>query len=99
MITDHIQIPHQSYAQGSSVAATFGSRPLRAASESLKNNTFRIYPSEESEVDCLVAKALVLGDFGSAVSLCLSAERYADAILLAVEGGAELLNNTQKAYF
>ena len=73
--------------------------PSSAASESLKNNTFRIYPSEESEVDRLVTKALVLGDFGSAVSLCLSAERYADAVLLAVKGGPELLNNTQKAYF
>ena len=50
-------------------------------------------------MDRLVTKALVLGDFGFAVTLCLSAERYADAILLAVEGGAELLNNTQKAYF
>ena len=68
-------------------------------SESLKNNTFRIYPSEESEVDYLVTKALVLGDFGSVVSLCLSVEQYADAILLAGKGGPELLNNTQKAYF
>ena len=98
-IPDHVQIPHQNYAQDSSVAATFGSRPSSAVSESLKNNTFRIYPSEESEVDRLVTKALVLGDFSSAVSLCLSAEQYADAILLAVEGGTELLNNTQKAYF
>ena len=50
-------------------------------------------------MDRLVTKALVLGDFGFAVTLCLSAERYADAILLAVKGGPELLNNTQKAYF
>ena len=98
-IPDHVQISHQNYVQDSSVAATFGSRPLNAVSESLKNNTFRTYLSEESEVDCLVTKALVLGDFGSAVFLCLSAERYADAILLAGKGGPELLNNTQKAYF
>ena len=94
-----VQIPHQSHAQDFSVAATFGSRPPSAASERLKNNTFRIYLSEESKVNHLVTKALVLGDFGSAVSLCLSAEQYADAVLLAVKGGPELLNNTQKAYF
>ena len=47
----------------------------------------------------MVTAAAVLGDFGSAVSLCLSAERYADAVLLAGKGGLELLNNTQKAYF
>ncbi|KIO15285.1 hypothetical protein M407DRAFT_62108, partial [Tulasnella calospora MUT 4182] len=40
-----------------------------------------------------------LGDFESAVSLCLSVERYADAILLAVKGGPELLQKTQTAYF
>ncbi|KIJ15106.1 hypothetical protein PAXINDRAFT_12026 [Paxillus involutus ATCC 200175] len=45
---------------------------------SMKNNTFRIYPSDESETD-------------SAVELCLSAERYVDAILLAIQGGDELL--------
>ena len=46
-----------------------------------------------------MTKAPVLGDFGSAVSLCLSTEQYADAILLAVKGGPESLSNTQKAYF
>ena len=47
----------------------------------------------------LVMKALGLGEFGSTVSFCLCAERYVDAILLAVKGGPELFNNTQKAYF
>ena len=63
-ILDHAQIPHQSYVQDSSVAAIFGSRPSSAASEILKSNTFGIRPSEESDVDDLVAKALALGDFG-----------------------------------
>ena len=80
----------------SSVAATFCSRLSSAASE--RNNTFRIYPSEESEVDHLVTKALVLRDFGSAVSLCLCTEQYVDAILLC-EGGPKLLSNPQNAYF
>ncbi|GJE96308.1 WD40 repeat domain-containing protein [Phanerochaete sordida] len=95
----HIDIPHHNYPLDSSVAATIGSRPSSAASEILKNNTFRIYPNDESETDRLVTKALVLGDFESAVSLCLSCERFADAILLAVRGGPELLQRTQKAYF
>ena len=63
------------------------------------HRTFRIYPNDESDTDRLVTKALVLGDFDSAVSLCLSAERFADAILLAVRGGPELLQRIQKAYF
>lgn len=95
----HIQVPHTNYGVDSSVAATVGSRPSSVASDTLKNNTFRIYPNDESETDRLVTKAVVLGDFESAVSLCLSTERYADAILLAVKGGPELLQKTQKAYF
>ena len=48
-IPDHVQIPHQNYAQDFTVAVTFSSRPSSAASESLKSNMFRVYPSEESE--------------------------------------------------
>ncbi|KIJ63089.1 hypothetical protein HYDPIDRAFT_182419 [Hydnomerulius pinastri MD-312] len=98
-----IVVPHTNYGVDSSVAATIGSGPssIASASESLsmKSNTFRIYPAEESETDRLVTRALVLGDFSSAVELCLSAERYADALLLAIKGGDELLQRTQKAYF
>ncbi|TCD71012.1 protein transport protein S31 [Steccherinum ochraceum] len=92
-------VPHTNYPVDSSVAATMGSRASSVVSESLKDNTFRIYPTDESETDRLVTKALVLGDFESAVSLCLSCERFADAILLAARGGPELLQRTQKAYF
>ena len=92
-------VPHTNYGVDSSVAATIGSRPSSAASDTLKSHTFRIYPADESETDRLVTKALVLGDFESAVSLCLSVERFADAILLAVKGGPELLGRAQKAYF
>ncbi|KAF8837870.1 hypothetical protein BDN67DRAFT_997921 [Paxillus ammoniavirescens] len=98
-----IIVPHTNYGVDSSVAATIGSGPssVGSASESLsmKNNIFRIYPSDESETDRLITRALVLGDFSSAVELCLSAERYADALLLAIKGGDELLQRTQKAYF
>jgi protein transport protein SEC31 len=94
-----VLVPHHNYGLDSSVAATMGSRPSSVTSESGKNNHFRIYPSDESEIDQLITKALVLGDFESAVSLCLSTDRFADAILLAVKGGSELLQRTQKAYF
>jgi protein transport protein SEC31 len=92
-------VPHTNYGIDSSVAATIGSRPSSVASDTVKSNTFHIYPADESEMDRLVTKALVLGDFDSAVSLCLSMDRFTDAILLAVKGGPELLARTQKAYF
>jgi protein transport protein SEC31 len=95
----HVLVPHTNYAQDSSVAATIGSGPSSVASEALKSNGFAIYPKETSEMDKLITKALVLGDFESAVSLCIASDRFADAILLAVKGGEELLQKTQKAYF
>jgi protein transport protein SEC31 len=94
-----VHVPHTNYGLDSSVAATIGSGPSSVTSESTKTNGFRIYPGEESDVDRLVTKALVLGDFDSAVALCLSSDRFADAILLAVRGSPELLQRTQKAYF
>ncbi|KAF9226221.1 hypothetical protein BS17DRAFT_776900 [Gyrodon lividus] len=98
-----IVVPHTNYGVDSSVAATVGSGPSSVGSSSesssIKNNTFRIYPADESETDRLVTRALVLGDFSSAVELCLSAERYADALLFAIKGGDDLLQRTQKAYF
>ena len=81
-ILDHAQTPHQNIAQDISVAARFGPRPSGAASEILKSNTFGIYPSEESNV----TKSLVLGYFRCAVTLCLSAKWYTDAIPLAAKG-------------
>ena len=93
-------VPHQADVAASSVAATIGSRASSVRSEAVKDsNTFRIYPHGESEVDKLITQALVIGDFVSAVDLCLASERFADALLLAVRGGAELLQSTQKAYF
>ena len=89
-------VPHMNYGIDSSVAATIGSGPSSIASEilSVKSNPFRIYPTDESEMDRLITRALVLGDFFSAVELCLSAERYADALLLAIKGGDNLLQRT-----
>ncbi|SPO28737.1 probable Protein transport protein SEC31 [Ustilago trichophora] len=84
----------------SSAAATAGSPgPSSVASENIRPSTFKIYPSEESEGDKLITRALVLGDFESAVSLCINSDRFADAFLLAVRGGEELLAKAQKAYF
>ncbi|KAJ7924339.1 hypothetical protein B0H13DRAFT_2184460 [Mycena leptocephala] len=93
-------VPHTNYQLDSSVAATVGSRPSSAASETPKGaGAFNIYPASASPTDRLITQALVLGDFESAVSLCLASSRYADAILLAVRGGPALLRRTQHAYF
>lgn len=51
-----------------------------------------------TDVDRLITQALIIGDFEAAVSLCLHDDRMADAIILAIAGGPELLEKTQKKY-
>uniref|UniRef100_A0A3Q3JI81 Protein transport protein Sec31A n=1 Tax=Monopterus albus TaxID=43700 RepID=A0A3Q3JI81_MONAL len=51
------------------------------------------------DVDGLITQALLTGDFDGAVDLCLYDNRMADSIILAIAGGAELLEKTQKKYF
>ncbi|XP_028828781.1 protein transport protein Sec31A isoform X6 [Denticeps clupeoides] len=52
-----------------------------------------------NDVDGLITQALLTGDFESAVDLCLHDDRMADSIILAIAGGPELLEKTQKKYF
>ncbi|XP_074084615.1 protein transport protein Sec31A isoform X6 [Macrotis lagotis] len=59
--------------------------------------TFNI--SVSGDVDGLITQALLTGNFESAVDLCLHDNRMADAIILAIAGGQELLARTQKKYF
>uniref|UniRef100_A0A3B4E422 Protein transport protein Sec31A n=1 Tax=Pygocentrus nattereri TaxID=42514 RepID=A0A3B4E422_PYGNA len=60
-------------------------------------------PSSETvkasqDVDRLITQALLIGDFEAAVNLCLHDNRMADSIILAIAGGPELLEKTQKKY-
>ncbi|XP_057590902.1 protein transport protein Sec31B isoform X4 [Hippopotamus amphibius kiboko] len=50
------------------------------------------------DTDGLLSQALLLGELGPAVKLCLKEERFADAIILAQAGGADLLKQTQECY-
>ncbi|XP_042816452.1 protein transport protein Sec31B isoform X13 [Panthera tigris] len=51
------------------------------------------------DTDGLLSQALLLGELGPAVELCLKEERFADAIILARAGGADLLKQTQECYW
>ncbi|XP_052055394.1 protein transport protein Sec31A isoform X11 [Apodemus sylvaticus] len=59
--------------------------------------TFNI--SVSGDIDGLITRALLTGNFESAVDLCLHDNRMADAIILAIAGGQELLAQTQRKYF
>ncbi|XP_073730104.1 protein transport protein Sec31A isoform X8 [Misgurnus anguillicaudatus] len=51
------------------------------------------------DIDGLITQSLLTGDYEAAVNLCLHDNRMADGIILAIAGGPELLEKTQKAYF
>ncbi|XP_069741805.1 protein transport protein Sec31A isoform X2 [Narcine bancroftii] len=51
------------------------------------------------DTDGLISQALLIGNFEGAVELCLKDDHFADAIILAIAGGEELLAQTQNRYF
>ncbi|KAI8967510.1 hypothetical protein BDF20DRAFT_218787 [Mycotypha africana] len=72
-----------------------------------ERNPFKFYNDEilngegsfNNETDNFITKAIMLGDFESAVDVCLAAGRYSDALVFATCGGSELLSRTRRAYF
>ena len=46
-----------------------------------------------------MTQALLMADFEAAVEVCLHNDRLAEAIVLAIAGGPELLARTQKKVF
>ncbi|XP_047345278.1 protein transport protein Sec31A isoform X1 [Vespa velutina] len=61
------------------------------------NNNFKINISDDD--DGFIAQAILLGNIEAAVSLCFKSKRYADAVILSMAGGPELLAKTQYRYF
>ncbi|KAJ3413614.1 protein transport protein S31 [Chytridiales sp. JEL 0842] len=63
---------------------------------------FKLYSSakgEQADTDALIMKALILGDFDTAVRVCFGANRLSDALMFAVCGGPDLLAFAQTEYF
>lgn len=50
------------------------------------------------EIDALVKKSIIVGDFKTAVKACLHVDRAADALIVAHAGGPELWMETQTDY-
>ncbi|XP_019620179.1 PREDICTED: protein transport protein Sec31A-like [Branchiostoma belcheri] len=55
--------------------------------------------SVDEGCDGLICRALLTGNFEAAVEMCLHDNRLAEALILSVSGGPELLARTQKKYF
>ncbi|XP_072742503.1 protein transport protein Sec31A [Anoplolepis gracilipes] len=84
---------------GSSAFDTIGQEQGKKLVSSNKSadSTYTINTSEDE--DGLITQAILLGNIEAAVSLCFTSKRYADAIILSMAAGPELLARTQYRYF
>ncbi|KAK9306240.1 hypothetical protein QLX08_002977 [Tetragonisca angustula] len=69
----------------------------KASMATLKNKNMQINVSDDE--DGLITQAILLGNIEAAVSLCFANKRYADAVILSMAAGPDLLARTQYRYF
>ena len=72
---------------------------LAATKGAKTNNPFDLYSGSESEADRRITRALLLGEFEKALSVCLQEDRMSDAFMIAICGGQQCIEKAQKAYF
>lgn len=72
---------------------------LAATKGAKTNNPFQIYSGSESESDRRITHALLLGQFETALDVCLQENRLSDAFMVAICGGQACIDKVQKAYF
>lgn len=72
---------------------------LAASKGATTNNPFQIYTGSESEADRRITRALLLGQFEKALSVCLEEDRMSDAFMIAICGGQKCIEKVQEAYF
>ncbi|KAF2115593.1 hypothetical protein BDV96DRAFT_52871 [Lophiotrema nucula] len=71
-----------------------------AASKGAKtNNPFQVYTGSESEADKKITRALLLGQFDTALDICLKEDRLSDAFMIAICGGEKSIAKAQTAFF
>ncbi|TPX44564.1 hypothetical protein SeLEV6574_g04428 [Synchytrium endobioticum] len=81
-----------------------GIQPAESSS-TVPPKPFKLYAStvpsknEEADVDSLISRAVLLGNYSVAVQACMAVYRYADAMVLAVCGGPDLVAKARDEYF
>ncbi|GAB7350235.1 hypothetical protein MBLNU459_g0888t1 [Dothideomycetes sp. NU459] len=71
---------------------------LAATKGAKTNEPFHIYSGQESEADKGITRALMLGNFESALDTCLKDGRMSDAFMIAICGGQKCIDKVQAAY-
>ncbi|ESZ90217.1 putative protein transport protein SEC31 [Sclerotinia borealis F-4128] len=71
---------------------------IAATKEAKTDNPFHLFAESDSASEKQITKALMLGQFEKAMTVCLKEDRIADAFIIANCGGKELLDKVQAAY-
>lgn len=72
---------------------------LAATKGAKTNSPFQIYSGSESDPDKQITRALILGQFETALDVTLEQDRLSDAFMIAICGGPQCIEKVQKAYF
>uniref|UniRef100_A0A3Q2XE86 Protein transport protein Sec31A n=1 Tax=Hippocampus comes TaxID=109280 RepID=A0A3Q2XE86_HIPCM len=84
---------------GQSVAPLEEPQQQQQEEEEISLEEVSLHDGTVQNMDGLITQALLTGNFEVAVELCLLDDRMADSIILAIAGGADLLEKTQRKYF
>ncbi|XP_064631630.1 protein transport protein Sec31A-like isoform X3 [Lineus longissimus] len=79
-------------------AAAFDQIAGATEDEARSDSPFSISTSDD-DIDGLINQAVLMGNLQVAVEMCIHDGRWAEAVILAIAGGPELLARTQKKYF
>ena len=71
---------------------------LAATKGAKTNEPFHIFTGQESDADKGITRALMLGNFETALDVCLKDGRMADAFMIAICGGQKCIDKVQAAY-
>ncbi|XP_017789347.1 PREDICTED: protein transport protein Sec31A [Habropoda laboriosa] len=82
---------------GSAAFDAIAQESKKASMVTSKNNNLQLNVSDDE--DGLITQAILLGNIEAAVSLCFANKRYADAVILSMAAGPDLLARTQYRYF
>lgn len=67
-------------------------------SEKIEDDDVEVEESSDPSFDDIVQRALVVGDYKGAVSQCISANKWADALVIAHVGSTSLWESTRDQY-
>lgn len=84
---------------GDNVFDQLQSTPIEESPLSVSAKPFALFGSDSSPIDKAITQAIILGDFSTAVDICIKSDRLSDALLVAICGGPELITKTQEVYF